>query len=106
MEPDPEEINDLIAELVEVGALVPKGMFGEEFTYTINPEIMKAYYPELYDLYMQEVDDTLVELVKRDLLSVEYDETLKPHFKLTEAGEKVADQLMIGFSDYFPEDDV
>lgn len=106
MEPDPEEIDDLIAELVEVGALVPNGMLGEEFTYNINPEIMKAYYPELYDIYMQELDDTLVELVKRDLLAVEYDEDLKPHFTLTQEGQQVADQLMIGFTDYYPEDDV
>lgn len=102
---NPEEIDEIIAELVEVGALVPHGMFNGEFTYTIMPEILKAYNPELYDLYMEELDDTLIELVKKDFVSVEYDENLTPRFSLTETGKKVADQLMIGFTDFLDEND-
>ena len=97
---DPEEIDRMIDELVEVGALVPRGMFMDDITYTVVPEILKVYSPELYDMYMEELDETLIELVKRDLVSVEYDEQLTPRFSLTEAGKKVANDLIIGYTDH------
>ena len=99
-----DAINELIAELVDSGALVIDGMFGEEFTYKVNVEKMKAEFPEFYDIYMQDVEQTMLDLVEQGLVSIEYDENLKALFSLTEEGHAVAEQIMLG--NYLPPDDV
>lgn len=88
------EEDEMIAELVDVGALSLEGMDGEEAIYVMNPEIMKNYFPALYDVMMEEVNDALLGLYERGLVSIEYDENLSPLFTLTEEGEKVAEDIV------------
>lgn len=91
-----DAINELIAELVDSGALSIDGMYNEEFTYKVNPEVMKVEFPEFYDLFMSDVEQTMLDLVDKGLAHVEYDENLRALFSLTEEGEKVAEQIILG----------
>lgn len=88
------EEDELIAELVDVGALEPHGMDGDEFIYTMNSEIMKSYFPDLYDAMMADVSEALMNLYERGLVDVEYDENLNPLFSITEDGRRIAENML------------
>jgi len=81
-----DEIDALIAELVDAGALLVDGMILDEFTYRFDMKILKEKYPDIYDIIMEDIDDTMLELLDREYISVEYDENLEAHFSLTEKG--------------------
>jgi hypothetical protein len=88
MDNDPE-VDAIIAEMVDFGVLQPNGMYGEEFTYNVDMKSAKKHFPEFYQMLMQDVDDTMLELVKHDLVSVNYDENLTASFEITEKGKEV-----------------
>jgi hypothetical protein len=48
---------------------------------------------------MEEVDETILSLYEKGLVDVEYDENLVARFSLTEKGEQVTDQLIMGHID-------
>ena len=81
-----DEIDVLIAELVDAGALLVDGMLLDEFTYRFDMKILKEKYPDIYDIVMEDIDDTMLELLDRGYVSLEYDENLEAHFSLTEKG--------------------
>ena len=81
-----DEIDALIAELVDAGALLVDGMLLDEFTYRFDMKILKEKYPDIYDIVMEDIDDTMLELLDREYVSLEYDENLEAHFSLTEKG--------------------
>jgi hypothetical protein len=81
-----DEIDALIAELVDAGALLIDGMLLDEFTYRFDMKILKEKYPDIYDIIMEDIDDTMLELLDREYISVEYDENLEARFSLTEKG--------------------
>jgi len=64
--------------------------------------IAKKYFPEFYEMLMQDVDDTMLELVKNDLISVSYDENLTASFEITEKGKQVLEAGNHG--EYFSSD--
>lgn len=81
-----DHIDDEIAFLVDAGALVPHGMDGDEPTYRFVPEILQVVSPELYKIYMEELDQSLLKLYEEGLVEVDYDENLVPRFSLTDEG--------------------
>lgn len=89
-----EEIEALIDDLVSLHALIPNNKDGEK-TYLINTERMQEVFPSFYDLFMEEIDETLIKLVEDGLVTVNYDENLKPWFSLTEEGRHAVDNMII-----------
>jgi len=81
-----DEIDALIAELVDAGALLVDGMLLDEFTYRFDMKILKEKYPDIYDIVMEDIDDAMLELLDREYISVEYNENLEARFSLTEKG--------------------
>lgn len=98
-----EEISRVIDELVSAGALEIDGMYHDELTYRVNLNVMEEVFPEFFKIHMQEVDETILSLYEKGLVDVEYDENLVAHFSLTEKGEKVTDQLIMGHIDEIDE---
>ena len=82
-----DPIDEDIAYLVDAGALVPHGMDGDEPTYRFVPEILKIVSPELYEIYIDELDQTLMALYEDGIVDVEYDENLNAGFRLTDKGQ-------------------
>ena len=87
--PESNEVNEMIAYLVDEGALVPSGMYGDDFTYSINVPVMKEIAPFIYEMFIEEFNESLLQLVEMGLVSVEYDGNLNAGFKITDAGRKV-----------------
>jgi DNA-binding transcriptional ArsR family regulator len=94
-----EEIDQVIGELVAAGALEIDGMYHDELTYRVNLNVMEEVFPEFFKIHMEEVDQTILSLYEKGLVDVEYDENLVARFSLTEKGEKVTDQLIMGHID-------
>jgi len=94
-----DEVDEVIAELVEAGALEIDGMYHDELTYRVNLDVMEEVFPEFFKIHMEEVDETILSLYEKGFLDVEYDENLVARFSLTEKGEKVTDQLIMGHID-------
>ena len=94
-----EEISRVIDELVAAGALEIDGMYNDELTYRVNLNVMEEVFPEFFKIHMEEVDQTILSLYEKGLVDVEYDENLVARFSLTEKGEQVTDQLIMGHID-------
>jgi len=94
-----EQVEQFIGELVEAGALEVDGMYHDELTYRVNLDVMEKVFPEFFKIHMEEVDETILSLYEKGLVDVEYDENLVARFSLTEKGEKVTDQLIMGHID-------
>jgi len=94
-----EEISRVIDELVAAGALEIDGMYHDELTYRVNLNVMEEVFPEFFKIHMEEVDQTILSLYEKGLVDVEYDENLNARFSLTEKGEQVTDQLIMGHID-------
>jgi hypothetical protein len=94
-----DEIDDLIDDLVSLGALIKSGVdeYGDP-VYNINSERMKEVYPSFYDLFMEEVDEVMISLIEKGLVDVEYDEQLNAYFSITPEGKKVLEE-----SGFFPD---
>lgn len=91
-----EELDSMINDLVQLGALrlSSKDRYGEKIYY-VNPERMQEVFPEYYEIFIQEVNETLIGLVKDGLVSIEYDENLNAKFSLSEEGQMVVDEMII-----------
>lgn len=99
--PTPEEIDGMIAEYVDLGAIEFVGMDADgEAVYRITAKAMEID-PEFALAWAEtaqaEVDAALLELVNEGLVEFEYPDTsLEPVFKLTEAGEALAKKITGG----------
>jgi len=75
---------------IEIGAIEVVGVDeGGEFILSIT-EAAKELAPELWAAHVNHIDETLVNLYEKGLMSVEYDENLEATFSLSEEGKRVA----------------
>ena len=94
---DDEEIEDAIDYLESVGAFDWVGMDEDgERILKPNMAIISEHYPELYDMLMSDLNDTLMDLYKMGLVSIEYDEKLTPMFEVSEEGKKYLNENGFG----------
>jgi hypothetical protein len=78
------------------GDLLPNG----ERSLEMNADVLKVVAPELYEAWMADLEDTLMDLYKHNLVEIDYDEELNARFKISdEAFEAFKDK---GF--YYNED--
>jgi voltage-gated potassium channel Kch len=87
------EEQELFDYYIEIGAISVIGVDDDgEFIYQITEEA-KELAPELWEAHLNYVDDAMMQLYKKDLVEVEYDEDLQPTFKLGAKGLEAAKQL-------------
>lgn len=94
----------VIGYLINTGAAIWDGVdeYGER-VFKFNMELLQEVMPDLYDQIMEDVDQTMLELYKRNLVEVEYDENLEAHFKISPEGRKELERL--GFDYFYPDDE-
>ena len=86
---DKEEINKLVNYLIDNGAIEIYGMTeNAEITYRFNMKVLEDIMPEFYNMIMEEIDNDLLELYKRGLVDISYDENLEASFQINEEGKK------------------
>ncbi len=59
-----------------------------EFLYKIT-DLAKEVAPELWEVHMKMVEETMMELFQKELVDIEYDENLKAMVKVSPAGIEV-----------------
>ena len=98
---DDVDIDLLIDDLVEMGALIrqPDPVNGE-IVYNVVSERMEEVMPSFQDLFMQEVEDTILDLYDQGFVKVEYDENLKAFYSLSEEGQKMVDMIILSDRPY------
>jgi hypothetical protein len=84
-----DEMDDYVDYLISEGILEEDG-FDEDgdVTYTYNFEKMKEKNPELYEMIISDINESLLRLYELGFVKVDYDENLQAHFSSTEDGEE------------------
>jgi membrane protease subunit (stomatin/prohibitin family) len=83
------EDNDLFNYYMEIGAIELSGIDESgEIVFKVT-DTAKDMAPELWKAHTDYVDDTLLELYSKDLISVEYDENLQATISLTEEAQRI-----------------
>jgi hypothetical protein len=96
-DPSDEDHVEIMEYLVSEGAAELDGIDedGEPF-YKFDMDILEEVMPELYQVMIDDMDQTLIDLYQRDLLEVSYDENLNAQFSLTEKAKE--ELIKQGFS--------
>lgn len=80
MDDQDEYLNYLLQQnALRWGETLPDG----EKALEMNADIMKVVAPELYKVWMEDLENTLMDLYEHNLIEVEYDEDLTAKFKIT-----------------------
>lgn len=88
------ENEELISWLEEQGALHWEGVSEDgEPMFRFDLEVLERVMPALYETIMEEIDADLMELYKKDLVEIEYDENLNAMFRMSEKGIKFFEDL-------------
>lgn len=78
---------------IEIGAVLIEGVDESgEIVFKIS-EKAKEVAPELWAVHSQHVDEMLIDLFERDLISVSYNEDLEAVITLSEEGRLAAKEL-------------
>ena len=86
---DPDETLD---HYIEIGAVEVAGIDEEgEFIFKVT-EKAKELAPELWEAHAEHVDEVLLGLFEKGLLSVSYNEDLEAEIELTPEGKEIAKQ--------------
>jgi DNA-binding MarR family transcriptional regulator len=86
---DPDETLD---HYIEIGAVEVAGIDEEgEFIFKVT-EKARELAPELWDAHTEHVDEVLLGLFEKGLLSVSYNEDLEAEIELTPEGKEIAKQ--------------
>jgi hypothetical protein len=81
--------NDLFDYYMEIGAIELSGIDDSgEIVFKVTDKA-KELAPELWNAHADYVDQTLLDLYNKDLISVEYDENLQATISLTEQAQKI-----------------
>lgn len=83
-----DEYDLYMNKLLETGALEVQGIDENgEFIYKFNMTILQGIAPEMYEQIMDDLNEDLMRLYQMGLVDVEYDENLKPKFKVSDFGK-------------------
>ena len=92
MEDSEEEFDRDLEYYIEIGAIEISGVdeYGE-IIFKITDKAEEVA-PHLWQSHKDYIDQTLLDLYKKDLISVEYNENLEATITLTEEAKKIAKQ--------------
>lgn len=80
---------------MSIGAVELAGMDEEgEIIFAIT-EKAKEIAPELWEAHEKHIDESLMELYRRGVIEIEYDENLEASFKISEEGKRLAKEFGI-----------
>lgn len=81
--------NDLFDYYMEIGVIELSGIDESGEIVFIVTDKAKELAPELWKAHADYVDETLLDLYSKDLISVEYDENLQATISLTEEAQRI-----------------
>ena len=91
MDNEDEMADELFRHYLKIGALRSFVDETGETVYGIT-EQTKELAPELYEEWVKDIDEALMDLFQKGLVDVSYDEELNAIFSLTEDGQVIFDR--------------
>lgn len=89
--------------LIEEGAAELDGVDEDgEAIYRFDMDVLEEIMPELHQVMIDDMDTILLDLFKKDLIDISYDENLNAQMTISEAGKQAL--LEAGFD--LPEDEI
>jgi hypothetical protein len=90
-------MDDRLSYYLEIGAIEMSGVDENgELLFSIT-EDAQHIAPELWEAHQEHVDTALIELYKKGLIEVEYDENLEAGIKLSDAGIEFSKKFGLRF---------
>jgi hypothetical protein len=84
-----DSYDERLAYYIQIGAIDPMGLDENGEVIFQVTEKAKDLVPELWDAHASYVDEMLVDLFERDLISIEYNENLEAQISLTDEARKI-----------------
>ena len=108
MEPEdlsPEErayIESMMSDLEDQGVFEWVGMAEDgDRILAPNLERMKEVVPDMYNMMIGEMEEAMFALYERGLVEIEYDENLRPGFRISEEGLDIIRQFGFDIGENF-----
>lgn len=84
---------ELFEHYISIGVIELSGVNEDgEPMYRLN-EAAKDLAPELWEMHLSMVDETILELFQKDLVEIEYDEELNANIRLSPLGIELLKEL-------------
>jgi hypothetical protein len=101
---DPE-FEAFMEDLLDCGGAYDTGEFTEdgEPIYKFNMDILRELRPELYEVFMEELDADLLHLYELGLVDIDYNENLEATFSVSEKGRQYMETGIL--DDYLKENE-
>jgi hypothetical protein len=100
---DDPEFEEFMQELLYCGAAYATGEITDDgdIVYKFNMDILKEVRPELYEVFMEELDADLLHLYELGLVDIDYNENLEATFRISEKGRQYMEDGIL--EDYIKE---
>ena len=93
---EPDDVDETMEYLFEVGALVPSGMDNDEMTYQWADDlVLLAIDPELIDIkrafmkvVYREIEDSLISMFDKGFVEMDIDDDLQTVWSVTDKGRE------------------
>ena len=90
-------MDEIMDYYLEIGAIEISGVDKDgEILFSIT-EKAKELAPELWQSHQEHVDETLIDLYKKGLIEIEYNENLEADIKLSDAGIEASKEYGLRF---------
>jgi len=103
MEYDPsnEEHREVMERLVEEGAAILDGIDEDgEPIYRFDMDILEEVLPELHQVFMDDMDQVLIDLYKRGLIEISYDENLNAEMSVSPEGKQALEDAGFNMDEF------
>jgi hypothetical protein len=88
-DPSDEEHRKIMEHLVEEGAAIFDGIDEDgEPIYKFDLDVLEEVSPELYQVMMDDMDEILLDLYKKGLIEISYDEELNAQMSISPEGRE------------------
>ena len=87
-----DDYDERLAYYIEIGAIDPTGLDENGEVIFRVTEKAKELIPEIWEAHTHYVDEILIDLFEKDLITVEYNENLEAQISLTDEARKIIDE--------------
>jgi len=103
MEYDPsnEEHREVMERLIEEGAAILDGIDEDgEPIYKFDMDVLEEVLPELHQVFMDDMDQVLIDLYKKGLIEISYDEDLNAEMSVSSEGKQALEDAGFNMDDF------
>jgi hypothetical protein len=87
-----DDYDERLAYYIEIGAIDPMGLDENgEVVFRVT-EKAKEIIPEIWEAHTKYVDEILVDLFEKDLITVEYNENLEANITLSDEAKRIIEE--------------